>query len=67
MPGLTMSLVGVAMITFSTVMAVRLVIKTLAPDYGDHVVEILHRRYELGRGPKIVVVGGGAGLSLIHI
>jgi uncharacterized cofD-like protein len=65
MPGLTMSLVGVAMITFSAVTVVRLVIKTLAPDYGDRVVETLHRRYELGRGPKIVVVGGGTGLSTL--
>jgi len=46
-------------------MAVRLVIRTLAPEYGDHVVETLHRRYELGRGPKIVVVGGGTGLSTL--
>jgi uncharacterized cofD-like protein len=65
MPGLTMCLVGVAMITFSAVMVVRLVIKTLAPDYGDRVVETLHRRYELGLGPKIVVVGGGTGLSTL--
>jgi uncharacterized cofD-like protein len=65
MPGLTISLIGVGMIVFSAIMAVRLVIRTLAPEYGDHVVETLHRRYELGRGPKIVVVGGGTGLSTL--
>jgi uncharacterized cofD-like protein len=65
MTGLTMTLIGVGIIVFSSVMAVRLVIKTLTPEYGDHVVEILDRRYELGLGPKIVVVGGGTGLSTL--
>lgn len=65
MPGLTLSLIGIGMVAFSAVMAVRLVIRALAPEYGDRVVETLHRRYELGRGPKIVVVGGGTGLSTL--
>jgi uncharacterized cofD-like protein len=65
MPGLVVTLVGVGISTFAAVMAVRIVIKTLRPVYGHRVVETLHRRYELGRGPKIVVVGGGTGLSTL--
>ncbi|MGB4515446.1 MAG: YvcK family protein [Bacillota bacterium] len=65
MPGLVMGLVGVVMTVFSAVVVVRLVIKALTPDYGENVVEVLHKRYELVLGPKIVVVGGGTGLSTL--
>nr|NLA06507.1 uridine diphosphate-N-acetylglucosamine-binding protein YvcK [Bacillota bacterium] len=65
MPGLAVSLIGIGMVAFSAVMAFRLLVRTLAPEYGDRVVQALHRRYELGRGPKIVVVGGGTGLSTL--
>ena len=60
-----MGLVGVVMTVFSAVVVVRLVIKALTPDYGENVVEVLHKRYELVLGPKIVVVGGGTGLSTL--
>ena len=48
MPGLIVTLVGVGVFTFAALMAVRMVIKTLRPVYGHHVVETLHRRYSWG-------------------
>ncbi|MCK9603891.1 MAG: YvcK family protein [Candidatus Omnitrophica bacterium] len=32
---------------------------------GDELVDILYQRTQLGRGPKIVTVGGGTGLSML--
>lgn len=32
---------------------------------GDDLADILYRRQQLGRGPKVVVIGGGTGLSVL--
>jgi len=37
----------------------------LAPDQIDRVADLIYTRRSLGRGPKIVVIGGGTGLSVL--
>lgn len=37
----------------------------LAPDQEGRMAEIIYARRSLGRGPKIVVMGGGTGLSVL--
>ncbi|MHB1126893.1 MAG: gluconeogenesis factor YvcK family protein [Bacillota bacterium] len=40
-------------------------IRSLAPGAEHHWVEILYQRRHLKRGPKIVAIGGGTGLSVL--
>ncbi len=41
------------------------VIKVLAPEQEKDVAEFIYQKHHLKRGPKIVVVGGGTGLSVL--
>ena len=41
------------------------IIDAVLPEKQDQVVEALYRKHKLGRGPKIVAIGGGTGLSTI--
>lgn len=41
------------------------IIKVLAPEKHDDVAEFIYRKHHLKRGPKVVVVGGGTGLSVL--
>lgn len=41
------------------------IIKVLAPEKQKDVAEFIYQKHHLKRGPKIVVVGGGTGLSVL--
>lgn len=56
---------GAAAIVYGLVRAFRSIVFTLAPEDGGRLVEVLYTRRYLIRGPRIVVVGGGTGLSVL--
>lgn len=56
--GLLFTIVGVRQ-TINTIIA------TLSPHNEDHIVELIYKKRNLKRGPKIVVIGGGTGLSVL--
>lgn len=41
------------------------IIKVLAPEKQEDVAEFIYQKQHLKRGPKVVVVGGGTGLSVL--
>lgn len=56
---------GVACVVWGLLRAFRSIVYTLAPDNCDRLIDVLYTRSYLKRGPKIVVVGGGTGLSVL--
>ncbi|HPT93399.1 MAG TPA: YvcK family protein [Limnochordia bacterium] len=44
---------------------IRSIIEVVSPDEVDDLAEVVYRRRSLGRGPRIVVIGGGTGLSTL--
>ncbi|MFZ5632822.1 MAG: gluconeogenesis factor YvcK family protein [Bacillota bacterium] len=56
---------GAAAILYGLVRAFRSIVFTLAPEDGGRLVDILYTRRYLVRGPRIVVIGGGTGLSVL--
>jgi len=57
--------VGLAGFSLSLVHLVRSVAKALAPRESEKASTLIYRRRILDRGPKIVAVGGGTGLSTL--
>ncbi len=65
-PGAVVLLVvGVVIIFYGLDKAFRSIVVTLAPEDHGRLVEVLYTRRYLNRGPKIVVIGGGTGLSVL--
>jgi len=60
-----MIVLGLAGFSLSLVQLVRSVAKTLAPHDTEKPSSLIYRRRILDRGPKIVAVGGGSGLSML--
>ncbi len=56
---------GVAAIFYGLARAFRSIVYTLAPEEGGRLAEVMYTRRYLVRGPRIVVVGGGTGLSVL--
>jgi len=57
--GIIILILGIKRMVHSFIMAV------IPSSKGSELVDILYQRKQLGRGPKIVTVGGGTGLSVI--
>ncbi len=57
--------VGILAIVYGLVRAFRSVVYALAPEDQGRLVEVLYTRRYLIRGPRIVVIGGGTGLSVL--
>ena len=63
--GLVVVAVGLAVMLFATRQIIRSVISVLVPDGSDRLVELIFQKRKLNRGPSVVVIGGGTGLSVL--
>ncbi len=63
--GIFMLAAGLGLIVVGFRNTIGSVIKVLAPETQDDVAEFIYQTHHLKRGPKIVVVGGGTGLSVL--
>lgn len=63
--GTVFFLIGLAVMTFSTRRIIHSVISVLVPEGSDKLVEIIFQKRKLNRGPAVVVIGGGTGLSVL--
>ncbi|WP_328597382.1 gluconeogenesis factor YvcK family protein [Heliobacterium mobile] len=56
---------GLFMHIYGFMAMVRSISQVLRPEMDSKLVEVLYRRRSLERGPKVVVIGGGTGLSVM--
>lgn len=63
--GLVVVVLGLLVMTFATRQIVRSVISVIFPEGPDKLVDIIFQKRKLTRGPNIVVIGGGTGLSVL--
>lgn len=64
--GLVVGVVGVALIAIGSARVIRAVTEPLRPaDREESLGEVLYRKRLLARGPRIVAIGGGTGLSAL--
>ncbi len=63
--GVTIWLVGVGLVITGMKKMVKSLITVFIPQRETDLVEIVYRQRQLERGPKIVVIGGGTGLSVL--
>lgn len=63
--GIMISLFGVITIYIGFKQMLKSVINVLLPGNEDKLVDVIYARRQLKRGPKIVVIGGGTGLSAL--
>lgn len=61
--GILISALGVIAIVIGFKRMLNSIISVLLPDDEGKIVEVMYARQHLRRGPKIVVIGGGTGLS----
>ena len=58
---------GLFMLAFGFMLLVRSLLEVVSPEHTRDLVELVFQRRHLEKGPKIVVIGGGTGLStLLH-
>jgi uncharacterized cofD-like protein len=64
---LVILLAGLFSLIFGTVLLMRSLLEVVAPGPIQNLVDLVYQQRYLERGPKIVVIGGGTGLStLLH-
>lgn len=63
--GIFISAVGIAAIFIGFKRMLSSIITVLLPDDEGKIVDVMYTRQHLRRGPKIVVIGGGTGLSAL--
>ena len=63
--GAVVALLGVAIIVFGLRRMNRSLVAVFLPDRVDSLVDIVHAKRTLSRGPRIVAIGGGTGLSTV--
>lgn len=63
--GILICLGGLAIIFIGFNKMLKSVISVLLPGNEDKIVDVMYARRQLKRGPKIVVIGGGTGLSAL--
>jgi uncharacterized cofD-like protein len=64
--GLIVGLVGVALVAFGSIRAARALVGPFWSADGDQpLVEVIYQKRFLARGPRIVAIGGGTGLSTL--
>ncbi len=58
---------GLVVLVMGVAQMVRSLLEVVSPDHTHNLVDVVFQRRHLERGPKIVVIGGGTGLStLLH-
>jgi uncharacterized cofD-like protein len=60
--GILFAVIGIGSIVTAVVQLNRSLVSAVLPT-GDRLVDLVYRRRQLGRGPRIVCIGGGHGLS----
>ena len=63
--GAAVVFVGLAIMLVATRFVIRSVILVLLPENSGNLVDMIYEKRKLGRGPSIVVIGGGHGLSVL--
>jgi uncharacterized cofD-like protein len=64
--GLIVGVVGVALVAFGAYRVLRVMTDPLrAPDADQPLVEVIYQKRFLAKGPRIVAIGGGTGLSAL--
>lgn len=63
--GIPLVIVGVLFIAIGFRNTMSSIINVLIPEKEDNVAELIYKKQHLKRGPKIVVIGGGTGLSVL--
>jgi uncharacterized cofD-like protein len=63
--GAVIVLMGLAIMLVATRFVIRSVILVLLPDNSGNLLDLIYEKRKLGRGPSIVVIGGGHGLSVL--
>ena len=63
--GLIVVLVGIGLIGFGAYRTIRALASPFLPSAGGRLVELIYQRKSLARGPRIVVIGGGTGQSML--
>ena len=64
--GLVAASVGVALVAFGSYKAVHVLTDPLrAPDPDQPLVEVIYQKRFLAKGPRVVAIGGGTGLSVL--
>lgn len=62
---LILLLIGMMSLALGVGLLVRSLLEGVLPDHSQGLVDVLFQRRHLGKGPKIVVIGGGTGLSTL--
>jgi uncharacterized cofD-like protein len=63
--GIVLSAIGIMMILLGLNKMLRAIIRALLPENENNIVDLVYERNQLRRGPKVVVIGGGTGLSVL--
>lgn len=63
--GIVICLLGVVLVCLGFKKMLKSIISVLLPNNEEKIVDVMYARCQLKRGPKIVVVGGGTGLSAL--
>lgn len=63
--GIVTIIAGLILMWLAVRQIIQSIISVLVPEGPDKLVEIIYEKRKLGRGPNIVVVGGGTGLSVL--
>jgi len=63
--GLLAGIAGLALLTFGAYRTIRALTAPFMPSEGGHLVELIYQRKSLARGPRVVAIGGGNGLSML--
>jgi uncharacterized cofD-like protein len=63
--GLLLAVIGVGLFVLGSVKLLRAIMEPLRPDVDQPLVEVIYQKRFLARGPRIVAIGGGTGLSTL--
>ena len=63
--GVAVFALGIVLMLIATRYIIRSVIMVLLPEGSGRLVDLIYEKRRLGKGPSIVVVGGGHGLSVL--
>lgn len=61
--GLIVTASGLGLTVYSFIMGIKSIMTVIRPDPAERLVETLYHHRSLKKGPKIVAIGGGTGLS----